>query len=46
MTGKSQGGEMSRTRSKLQEKRKREMRRGMREKRKDYKRRARPLQIK
>lgn len=43
MTGKSQEGEMSRTRSKGQEKGKREMRRGMREKRKNYESRARPL---
>lgn len=43
MTGKSQEGEMSRTRSKGQEKGKREMRREMREKRKNYESRARPL---
>lgn len=43
MTGKSQEGEMSRIRSKGQEKGKGEMRRGMREKRKDYEKRARPL---
>lgn len=43
MTGESQEGETSRTRSKGQEKGKREMRRGMREKRKDYERRARSL---
>lgn len=43
MTGKSLESEMSRIRSNGKEKGEREMRRGMRVKRKDYERRARPL---
>lgn len=43
MTEKNQEGEMSRIRTKGKEKGAREIRRGMREERKDYERRARPL---